>query len=101
MKMKMKLKPKFKVGDWVVVMAYSLVPLDIDASTYDGVPCAIVEVKSDRAILKSPLKVCYGKPGLDSAPLCQLVKISEKEATGYVEQVLATDTYKITRTRCG
>ena len=93
-------RPNFQVGDWVVVMSYHLVPLNIDASTWDGIPGIIKEIKEDRVNIESPLKICHGRPSLDNVPFCQLIKISETEGQRYVNCVIATDTYEITRTRC-
>lgn len=89
-----------KVGDWVVVMSSDFIDLDIDVSTYEGLPCVILDIKDDKAILRSPLKVCYGKPPADSAPLCQLIKVNKKECERYIKRVMSTDTYDITRNRC-
>ena len=92
---------KIEVGDWVVVMCSSLVPEEQDFSTYVGLPCVVTAIikEDSRALLQSPLKVCWGKIPLDSAPLCQLVKISSEDGDAYVREAMSRDTYALVRSR--
>lgn len=92
----------FKKGDWVVITPDEFVPLDLDASTYPGMPCIIHRVDTDREIatLYCPLKVCYGKPPWATAPFCQLLKIDFEEGDRFIRQTLARDTSESVRIRC-
>jgi hypothetical protein len=90
----------FKIGDWVVVMTSMFVALELDASTYTGMPCVIREIREDGyVILDSPLKTCYGKPPIDKAPISQLLKTTEEYGRKYCDYIFSIDTYEITRTR--
>ena len=89
-----------QIGDWVIATSECLVPLDIDASTYVGMPCVVTDIGNDRVVVHSPLKVCFGKPPIDSIPICQLVKVDPKIAEEHVKELMATDTYDAVRARC-
>ena len=80
-------KVDFRVGDWVVVMDYDLVPVNYDASTWDSLPCIVIGIENDRIKLESPLKICHGRPPLDSAPACQLIKITEEDGRSYCNMI--------------
>jgi hypothetical protein len=88
---------KLNVGDYVVVMHADLVPIEEDVSTYYGIPCIVHEIKGERIFLHSPLKVCWGKPPIDEAPISQLIKINSVDAEEYIKGVRSHDTYKRTR----
>jgi len=93
-------KEDLKVDDWVIVTTRSLVPLEKDATPYDGIPCVVKEIFEDHVRVYSPLKVCFGRPPIDDIPFCQLIKIDAKSGDQFVRDVRETDTYTITRTRC-
>jgi len=85
---------EINIGDYVVVMNSLLVPQELDCSTYDGLPCIVVEFKTNnRVLLSSPCKLYYGKPQICEAPLCQLIKISKEDGDEYIKNTMSQDTY--------
>ena len=94
--------PDLKIGDWVVVMSCSVVPLDIDAATWCGMPGFVTEIKGDRVIICSPIKqIVWSRPPVDWVPMCQLIKITKEEGERYIENVQETNTYEIIAVRHG
>jgi hypothetical protein len=85
------------VGDWVVVMNDSLLPYEEDGSSYCGIPGKVASVDGDKIELYSPLKVCFGRPPVDSVPIRQLIKITEEEGNRYIKDVKSHETYRKTR----
>ena len=83
----------FKVGDWVVVVYCDVFSKEDQAqddfSTYGGLPCVVTGIQnSGRVSLYSPMKVCLGRPPLDSAPPKQLLKISAKDGDALCLDIL-------------
>jgi hypothetical protein len=94
-------KEDIQIGDWVIATAMYLVPLDIDASTYEGLPAIVTEIIGESVKVYSPLKLCHGKPPVDEIPFCQLVKLEQKSAEEFVERIRSTPTYNMSRARLG
>jgi hypothetical protein len=89
-----------EIGEWVVTMCSDLVPEEQDFNTYVGLPCIVTGFKENgRVSLCNPLKGCWGKPALDEAPLCQLIKISSEDGEAYVREAMSRDTYDLVRRR--
>ena len=89
-----------ELEDWVMATTDHFVPVEIDTSTYVGLPAIVKEIRGDRVRVYSPLKIFYGKPPFDEIPVCQLVKLDPKFADEFVRRIMSEHTYETVNARC-